>query len=315
MPDKILPTNPVPEANGAAGKSSRLRRNGHPAAGEENVKTFLLKRGSLPRRRALEKLLTVTLKPRPQEPTDEERRAEGERQRALPRLRREQKRMEGKAAALRKQLAEYPRWLKPENRTRLTWRIVLYLTGLVAVLVLCSLNTARYAVNLTDSWIQAVFFTIVIPMLAIGLEHHATHLCRDREALDRTLARLFAVSGLTFIGAFAWAFAYEPDLRGGGALKALSGQDYRLMLVAQCLVEITTSVGFFYWIRRDLERQRQPEVSPEWVQLDAALRPVQAELGELSARIEALAGESALFRHRLAELKAYDLGLTRLIGL
>ncbi len=162
------------------------------------------------------------------------------------------------------------------------WLIFVF-TSLVAWV-----NTARFALDLTQDWLRAFLYTSALPCIPLALKYFidATN-GNSRKRANRWLAAIGALAAISFIGSYAWQFAVErslQDLQVGGTA------DLRVQLSSQLVLEVVISSALFLWINRINSIAAVLIRNPHW--------------DELQSRRAMLVGQIRAAEQRAAELRA-----------
>ena len=186
-----------------------------------------------------------------------------------------------------------PRWTEKTSRTGPILMIAANSIGFLAFGILCCLNAARFAVQLTNSWLPTVLFVSVLPVFAVALKFWTGRISRRRRwLLDFFLLTIFIVASGTYIVSLGNHFAIEPELTAASLLQRV---DYRLLFTSQIAVEIVLSYVFFSWIARAAQRLDAPVPGKLWQVWDREVQQLKAQRLVIVTQI----GEA---RGRLAEL-------------
>lgn len=185
--------------------------------------------------------------------------------------------------------------------------------ALLAILVaffstMMVMNAARFAVETTQSWSYAVFFTAIFAGLALGLEIYADHLAKRIAIVRSTMAWILIIAGSLLIFVFSDIFTYIPGIEDLSAIT--SGTDYRLLFILQTIAELALSFGLIAKIRDWIEVIINPVDNPIYLRMTVEIDKILGVIRAKRERIAEIDADSAVYAARLERAHEYDALIT-----
>ena len=198
-----------------------------------------------------------------------------------------------------------------ERRTHRT-ETNLCLTAVTILVAMCTLNAARFCVNVTESWVSAILFTVVIPATAAGIELYQNRCGINVINVRRILGLIFISSVPVFIISFVNEFGVERGIDDLASM--LAGFDYRIMLISQCFVEISITAALLDRCMEFRRRDLNPQANPLWLEQNRWVEQDEQKLEMIELEIESIDEQNAAFHERLNRSRAHQSMLDRIFS-